>query len=147
MSKILKADRLGRVSRDITSDHNTINVLESETEKRAKVEMWIASQVGAALVKRLPNRQWGVRVDIQGGMIIISCDSVSLEKGYYISMEHRTINELQQRAVMAGSEILERHGLSREKLFNADIFETMERDAKDNIVVQGTSADAEPISK
>ena len=98
----------GKFGREITADYNEINLLELESVKKAKLEMWIAKNVGDTLVHHYPNREWGVRVDLTGGMVIITCDSIDLERGYHISMVGRTIGDLQQKAKMAAGEILER---------------------------------------
>lgn len=110
----------GKFGREITADYNEINVLELESVKRAKLEMWIAKNIGDTLVQHYPNREWGVRVDLTGGMVIITCDSIDLERGYHISMVARTIGDLQQRAKMAAGEILERHGVSRDRKFDPE---------------------------
>ena len=110
----------GKFGREITDDYNEINLLELESVKQAKLEMWIAKNVGDTLVQHYPNREWGVRVDLTGGMVIITCDSIDLERGYHISMVGRTIGDLQQRAKMAAGEILERHGVSRDRKFDPE---------------------------
>lgn len=114
-------------TREITADYNEINIFEDDDKKQAKLEMWICKQIGDTLVRTYPNRQWGVEVDIPGQMVIIMCPSLSLEKGYHISMMgDRTINDLQQRAIRAGGEILERYGISRDRRFNHDVIDSMD---------------------
>ncbi len=120
MSNLLTPAASGKFGREITSDYNEINLLELESVKQAKLEMWIAKNVGDTLVKHYPNREWGVRVDLTGGMVIITCDSIDLERGYHISMVARTIGDLQERAKMAAGEILERHGVSRDRKFDPE---------------------------
>ena len=140
MSIILPSNS-GKYGRNITADYNTINDLELTTEKRAKLEMWIAKNVGEDLIKLYPNREWGVRVDIEGQVLVISCDSVSSEKGYFIHMAKRNIHDLQLEARKAAGEILERHGVSRKRLIDEDVFETMNRDARDSVVTEDSLAD------
>jgi len=110
----------GKFGREITDDYNVINVLEMESVKQAKLEMWIAKRMGDVLVSNYPNREWGVRVDLFGGMVIITCDSLDLERGFHIKLEGRNIHDLQHQAKMAGGEILERHGISRNRKFDPE---------------------------
>lgn len=146
-SSIILPNGDGRFGREITADYNEINILETDDVKFGKVEMWIAKKIGTELIKHYPNRQWGVKVDAPAQMLIISCNSVSYEKGYHISMHLRNIDELQRRAVKAAGEILERHDLSRARRFDADILETLPRDHKDNVIVADGSAKPDPIDK
>ncbi len=127
----------------ISGDFNQIEVIDVGLEARSKKEMAIANIVGAALVKNFNNRQWKVIVNIEGGMLIIACDSISNEKGYHIHMNGRTIQQLERRAVLVAGEILERHNLARSKGYNIDKFETLARDAHDNAITLDSAA--EPI--
>lgn len=114
--------------REITEDYNEINIYANDDANQAKIEMWIAKNVGEALVKHYPNRQWGVDVDIPGSMVVIMCPSLCMDKGYHVAMtDDRTIQDLQARAVHAGGEILERYGISRSRKFDPDIIESMDR--------------------
>jgi len=126
--------------RDIWADFNEVNLLETDDRKQAKLEMWIAKSIGDALIANYPNREWGVRVDVSGQMIILTCDSLSLERGYYLPMKGDTIKQLQKRAVRACGEVLERFNVSRSVIFNPDHLETVPRDFKDEAV----SPDAKP---
>jgi len=140
MSKLARPTSSGRFGRDITDDYNEISIFELSGVKRAKLEMWIAKNIGTALVKYYPNREWGVRVDVEGRMVIITCDSISLKKGYHIHMADRNLNELCARSVQAAGEILERHGISRNKAFDADILETLKRDWDGEVVANDSDA-------
>lgn len=131
--------------RHISSDYNEINLLETDDAKQAKVEMWIAKNIGDALVQHYPNREWGVRVDLPGQMIILTCDSLSLTRGYYLPMQRDNIEQLRHRAVRACGEILERFNISRSRNFNPDDLETVERDLRDEAV--SADAVAESLSK
>ena len=114
--------------REITADYNEINIYANDDVNQAKVEMWIAKNIGETLVEHYPNRQWGVDVDIPGNMVVIMCPSLSFDKGYHIAMtEDRTIQDLQQRAIRAGGEILERFGMSRNRKFDPEIIEGADR--------------------
>ena len=126
----------------ITGNFNSVEAVEKDF-KKAKLEMLIAERIGTVLVKKYNNRQWKVIVDIPGRMLIIACDSISNNKGYHIKMSGRNIQQLQQRAVFAAGEILERHNLARTKQFDPDIFETLPRDLRDNVIA--IDAKVEPI--
>lgn len=124
----------------IYGDYNTIDEMESENSKIAKMEMWLAKGIGEQLLNHYPNRQWGVQVNIQGQTVIITCPSLSKEKGYYIHLKNETPMELAMRAVNAAGEILERYNLSRARKFDSGIIETLDRDHKDEVI----SVDASP---
>jgi len=123
----------------VVGDYNSIDVMESETSALAKAEMWTAKAVGTKLVKKYPGRQWGVQVNMKGGVMIVSCPSLSTEKGYHIYMDGKNIDELCKTALTAGGEILERYNVSRRKDFDPQDLETLDFDWQDKVV----SADAE----
>lgn len=135
----------GMNGREITADYNEIYAHEDTDQAKAKMEMWIAKAIGERLVKHYPNRQWGVEVDVVGRIIIVSCPSVSKTKGYFIHMKRRTLHELQERAIQAAGEILERHGVARGRLFNPDVLETLKFDIKDDAITPDSKPD--PIAK
>ena len=124
-------------------DYNTIEPTDTMDERRAKVEAWIAKQVGMELMRKYDQREWKVIVDIENQMLIVACDSISNHKGYHIKMLHRTIDELQKCAVEAAGEILERHNIARSRRIDPDVFETAVRDAFDNVITADSAA--EPI--
>ena len=113
--------------REITKDYNEVYYHEDDDVRINKIEMWTAKQIGEKLMSEYPNRQWDVRVDARGGMIIIVCPMISKTKGYHLHMKGDTISQLQERAVQAAGEILERAGLARGKIFNPEKFEDLER--------------------
>lgn len=127
----------------ITGNFNEIEIVDADHEQVAKEQMRIASAIGARLVAAYNNRQWKVVVDIKNGMLIIGCDSVSNLKGYHIHMKGRTLHELQERSVQVAGEILERHAITRSKLFNPDNLEGLIRDQFDNVITPDSAA--EPI--
>lgn len=133
------------MGKEIVEDYNEIHVMELESVKVAKLESWMAKGVGQTLMNHYPNRQWGVQVDLEGQMIMITCPSVSHTKGYYISMVGRSLHDLQEEAKRAAGEILERYSLSRERHFDADVFETLDRDLSDEVI--SSDAAPEPIAK
>jgi len=146
MSRILIPKGAGRRGDDdgtLGKDYNTIEPTDSHSEKKAKVEAWIARQIGMELARKYDQREWKVIVDIENQILIVACDSISNHKGYHIKMLHRNIEELQRRAVMAAGEILERHNVARSRHIDPDIFETLPRDYKDDVIA--VDAAAEPV--
>lgn len=137
MSNIILGSTKGRAP---VKDYNEVNLLETDDAQRAKVEFWIAKQIGEDLCRVYPKREWGVYVDAPNGILCIQCQSVSAQKGYYLHIRRDTIQDLQLRARRAAGEILERHGLSRDFRFNPDVVETLQRDLRDNAV----TADSAP---
>lgn len=131
MSKILLPGVNGR---EIKDDCNRIYQHEDFDERKAKLEMYIAKQIGEHLVKNYPGRQWGVEVDVTCGVLVLLCPSLSKTKGYHIHLGQYTIHDLQQRCSKAAGEILERHNVSRSKLFDPDTLETLRRDVRDNVI-------------
>lgn len=130
--------------RNITADYNEINLLEMDNMKQAKLEMWIAKQIGDKVIQHYPNREWGVQVDISGAMVILTCTSVSTSKGYHMHMKGDNIHGLQERAIMACGQILERYSVSRNRIFNPDHVDSLERDIKDEVI--STDAAPDPIN-
>ena len=126
----------------VTGNFNNIEVGEEDDEhKKVAQRQWrIAQAIGARLVRAYNNRQWKVIVDIKGGMLIIACDSISNHKGYHIHMNGKELHELEEAAIGAAGEILERHNLSRLKLFNPDVIEDLPRDLNDDVI----AADSAP---
>lgn len=142
MSKILIPNGRGRDLTSVTEDFNEIDVYDDLDTRRAKLEQWMAKRIGTKLVEKYRGRQWKVMVNLEGQMVIIACDSISNYKGYHIHMVGRTIHDLEEKAVMAAGEILERHNLARSKYFNPDKFEDLPRDRFDNVIA--TDSRAEP---
>lgn len=146
MSRILLPKGMGRRGDDdgtLGKDYNEILPSDSHDVRKAKVEGWIAKQIGMELMRKYDQREWKVIVDIENQMLIVACDSISNHKGYHIKMLNRNIEELQRRAVMAAGEILERHNLARSRRFNPDELETLARDAFDNVITADSAA--EPV--
>ena len=147
MSKIYVPGAKNRGDGDaITGNFNEIYIPEPEdfrSKRVAELEMKIAGRIGAKLVQKYNNRQWKVNIDLKGGLLIIACDSVSNTKGYHIHTRGRTIHDLEEQSLKAAGEILERHALSRNKLFNPDNFEGLIRDSHDNVITPDSKA--EPI--
>ena len=127
----------------ITGDYNTIEIVDEDYISVAQKQYDMAQSIGAELVKKYNNRQWKVIVDLPNGMLIIGCDSVSNDNGYHIHIPGRTLHELQERAVKAAGEILERHGVDRGKLYNPDKLETLIRDQYGEVLTPDSAP--EPI--
>lgn len=124
----------------IVEDYNEINLLETDDSKQAKLEMWIAKNIGSTLMEKYPNREWGVGTNVPGQMVYIMCPSLSTTNAYYISMHGRSIEDLKVEAVRAAGEILERFGITRGRNCNPEQFETLARDLKGDVI----SPDAAP---
>ena len=131
--------------REITKDYNEIYFHEDDDVRVNKLEMWMAKKIGERLVKDYPNRQWNVNVDVIGGMVVIMCPSVSHNKGYHLHIKGDTINALEDRAVQAAGEILERYGLSRDKVFNPEKFEDLKRVGPQEEAITADSDGINPI--
>lgn len=113
--------------RNITEDYNTIFMHEDDDARVNKLEMWMAKQIGEVMVAKYPQRQWNVNIDVPGRMMIIMCPSLSELKGYHIHMGQDNIQELTEKAVNAGGEILERYGIKRGRKFDSAELEELER--------------------
>lgn len=143
MTRRLVIDSRGKGDGSIvTGNFNTIEVVDEDHESVANEQMRIASAIGARLVRAYNNRQWKVIVDIKGGMLIIGCDSLSNNKGYHIHMSNKPLQELEEMAIRAAGEILERHSVSRLKLFNPDIIEDLPRDMNDDVIAADSAPEA-----
>ncbi len=126
----------------ITGNFNKIQLENSENEFVAMEEMRMAKAISARLVKAYNNRQWKIMVDIKNGMLIIACDSISNNKGYHIHMKGVLLHDLEEKAIRAAGEILERHGLSRLVGFNPDTYEDLPRDLEDNVIGPDSAPEA-----
>ena len=82
----------------------------------ARIEKWIAANIGMAIEKQYSKRRWGVYVDCHGKIVAISCPSISMEKAYHFPMDNMNIHELTKKGVRAAGHILDRHNLSLHRL-------------------------------
>lgn len=142
--RILTQKGTGRHMDQVTEDFNQIEEYDDQDTRRAKLEMWMAKKVGTAVHEKYRSRQWKIMVNLEGQTLIVCCDSISNYKGYYIHMLNRTIHDLQEEAIKAAGEILERHNLARSKHFNLEKFEDLPRDRFDNVIA--TDSAAEPCN-
>ena len=115
-------------------DYNTLYAFDSNSVKEAKLESWIAKSVGERLMTKFPQREWGVKVDMPNQIVIIICESVSITRGYHIHMVGKSLHDIMEQAEGAAAEILERHGLTRDRKYNADITEAMIRDHNGDMI-------------
>ena len=127
----------------VWADYNEINLDDTMDERRAKLEQWIAMRIGKKLMEQYNQREWKVMVDLETQMLIIGCDSICNFKGYHLHMSKYTMEELEQRAIMAAGEILERHNVARSRNFNPEHLETLARDAHDSVIA--TDSAPEPV--
>jgi hypothetical protein len=115
-------------------DYNEIYAHDSPTVAAAKLETWIAKKIGTHLMEKFPQREWGIRIDLKGKIVIIVCESVSITRGYHIHMSGKTVHQMCEASADAAGEILERHGITRGKKYNADTTEAMERDLQGDMI-------------
>lgn len=134
MSRIQLLPNTKRGLDTIWADYNEINPGDSASERQAKMEQWIAKRLGTKLMEHYNQREWKVMVDLTGQMVIIACDSICNYKGYHIKMYRKTISELEEAAVMAGGEILERHNVARDRKFDPAELDRLKRDKRDSVI-------------
>lgn len=123
----------GSRGRQAVTDHNDINLEDSESENQAKLEYHIAKQVGVRLEQEYPGREWGVRPDLTGGIVEIFCFALSGTHAYLLHMDG-SIHDLIEKALRAAGEILERYGVTRNKKYNIDITEAFDRDHNGDVI-------------
>lgn len=125
---------VGEKGADPLTDFNEAQAQESHEEQAARLEFWIAKQIGTDLVKTYPNRQWVVDVDSRNGIIVISCPSLSKRLGYRIHIKRDTVADLLPRCRKAAGEVLERFGVSRSRIIDPATLEAFPRDARDDAI-------------
>lgn len=127
-------------------DYNEIREHDSHEAKAAKLEYYYAKNIGEDLVKHYPGRMWGVDVDLRNELIVIKCPSVSETKGYHLPIRGDTLAKLQERARKAAGEILERYGVSRDRIIDPVALEAMPRGVRDELIVPNkTDTKPEPM--
>jgi hypothetical protein len=82
-----------------------------ETTARAQA---ICKTIGNALRKAYPRRRWYVDVNMQGGVAYVCEPDISMNYGFVLHLD-KLVLTMEQAAIAAGGEILERFGLSRNK--------------------------------
>lgn len=140
-NKVLQAIPVtGRVP---TGDYNVIDARLSANENVARIEFWIARAIGTKLVKTYPNRQWSVNVDGPNEVMVIQCPSLSTRKGYVIRISGLSIPQLEEKAVRAAGEILERYGVTRGRNQDPNEFDHLPQTVRDEVIAP--DAAPEPI--
>lgn len=119
-------DRVAK-GREPVKDYNTIQWDDSEDEKQAKLEFWIAKKIGEHLTTKYKGWSWGVGVDVFGGVVKVFCDTLHVKRQVLLHLESKTIHQLCKEAEKAAGEILERFYQPRKKLYVPDYY-AMERD-------------------
>ena len=142
-NKILIPKPIGEQGDCVGEDFNEVRAEDSENAAVARTEAWIGKNVGEYIAGKLPSRHWKIHVDLPNKMLIIGCDDISNEKGWHIHMKRRNIHDLEVKALFAANEILERHNVSRNRKYNPDEIETLNRDSFDNVITPDSAA--EPI--
>jgi hypothetical protein len=118
-----------------------IKGMNASEVKTAQYEFYLAHEIGIKLMRAYPQRQWGVVVNLDIGSVQITCPSLSATKGYVIHIKRKTLHELQEQAIRAGGEILERFGISRGRTFDPTSIELLPRDERDEAVSADSKAD------
>lgn len=72
----------------------------------------IATKVGNALRKHYRGRSWVVSANPVGRVVTVYCPEISLRHGFVLHLDKLAI-QLEQAAIKAGGEILERFGQNR----------------------------------
>jgi hypothetical protein len=122
------------------SDFNT-PIIGGLDQDYMRIEFWTAKQIGQALTRKYPNRQWHVDVDARNEVIVLGCPSVSKRKGYRLHMKRDNVATLIRRCEHAAAEILERYGVSRSRLIDPATFENFDRDVYDDPISRDSQTD------
>jgi hypothetical protein len=126
-------------------DYNEVTHFDTSAQTQEKLDYWCAKRVGEGLMSAYRNRMWGVTVDSEAGVMVITCPSLSTQKGYYIHIRQMNIHDLVRAGVRAAGEILERYGQSRARIVDEQSLEHLARGARDEVIA-GADAAPEPIS-
>jgi hypothetical protein len=126
--------------RDPMFDFNT-PIIGGIDQDKMRIEYWTAKQIGTALMRKFPNRQWLVDVDCRNETVVITCPSVSKRKGYRLHMRRDVLATLIKRSEHAAAEILERYGVSRSRLIDPATFENFDRDVYDDCLAKDSQTD------
>lgn len=133
----------GRKGAEPVRDYNMIDTADSDEINRAKLEFFYAKAIGTKLTETYKGRMWGVMYDSKNGILVITCPTVSSTKGYHLHVRNDTLHVLQDRAIKAAGEILERYGVSRARVVDEHAVEARPRTGKDEMVV-ATPSDTAP---
>lgn len=111
-----------------------LSVAGTDDAELEAANMMMAEACCSALMKWYPGHFWAINADIRGGQIVVFNMHISQTHGYILNVD----DWLQQHAVtkalmVAGGEILERHGMPRGK-FDADIYATLPRNFMGEVI-------------
>ena len=123
-------------------DMNGVVIGEDKNADTMRMEYWVAKQLGEAIMAKFQNRQWSVDVDIENQVIVISCPSLSKRMGYKLLFKNRTVKQLVVESMRAAGEILERYGVSRDRIVDPMSLEGFDRDVRDDVKPVGRAKDA-----
>ncbi len=123
-------------------DYNQIDLTGDQDVSMAQLEISIARELTAELVKHFPNRNWAIAVDSSNGMLAVMETDISQEKGYLIELS-RSMNEIRGMMRAVGGEILERAGVPTGHRFNPDVMETLNRNARGEVIAPDLEAPEE----
>jgi len=82
-------------------------------------ESHLEAEVGRALIKAYPARNWLVDSDVPNRVLTVHCTDISARWGMVVHLT-RSNRETVRRSVRAGGEILERYRLSRQRQASND---------------------------
>jgi hypothetical protein len=98
------------------------------TEAHTGGDLAMAKEIAIELGNAYPGHPFDVGVSSRTGMVIIQHPALSRKYGVYIRMDEiDTHDALKKKAVWAGGEFLERHGLARGKAVESDLVEKSKR--------------------
>lgn len=121
-------------------DYNQLYITDSEDNNVAKIEYWMAKEIGTKLMAEYPDRQWAADVDARSEVVVIMCPSLSTRRGYHLHIRGLTLKQIQIKAVRAAGQILERFGISRARKVDPNQFDHLPQTVRDEVI----SKDAMP---
>lgn len=122
-------------------DYNQLYVTDSEDNNIAKIEFWMAKEIGTKLMAEYPNRQWAVDVDARNKVVIVMCPSLSTRRGFHIHIQGLTLKQIQIKAVRAAGEILERFGVTRGRKQDPNEFDHLPQTVRDEVIAKDAAPD------
>jgi hypothetical protein len=106
----------------------------------AQYEFYTAQKIGVKLMQAYPQRKWGVAVNASVGSVAVTCPSLHATHGMVIHMAGKNLHDLEVAAVRAAGEILERFGISRQRVFDPLTIENLKRDFRGDAVTADSDA-------
>ena len=136
---------VGEKGKDPLKDYNAPSLDISYEANQIRTEYWIAKQIGTALVKKYPNREWSVDVDTKNEVIVICCPALTKRMGYRVHMKRDNVAKLIPRCIRAAGEILERYGVSRSPIIDPRTMESYDRYLWDDVKNPMTEREASRV--